>query len=127
MKPGDGETRRTDPERAIREAVEAAHRADAPPPFERLWRAGAGGRRRRAWLGLAAGAAAAAAAVLVAVRVGPGRSDRPAPDLPRWTSPTDFLLEVPGLDFLKTAPALRPPAVPVAGDQVADPRKGVLP
>lgn len=123
MKPGDGETRRPDPERAIREAVEAAHRADAPPPFARLWQPGGVEPRRHRWLALSA---AAAAAVLAMIFTGPGPADRPVPELPAWTSPTDFLLEVRGLDFLKTAPALRPPP-PVAGDAVADPLKGVLP
>jgi len=127
MRPGYGEARRTEPDRIVREALEAAHRADAAPPFARLWRAGERGQKRRGWLGLAAGAAAVAAAVLVSVRFGPGPSERPVPELPTWTWPTDFLLEVRGLDFLKTAPALLPPATPLAGDPVADPLKGVLP
>jgi hypothetical protein len=124
MKPGDGETRRPDPEPAIREALDAAHRADAPPPFARMWRAGGVRPRRRGWLGLAAGAAAAAA-VLAVILARPGPAHRPVPVLPPWTSPTDFLLEVRGLDFLKTVPALQPP--PVASDPGADPLKGVLP
>lgn len=124
MKPGDGEARRPELEPAIREAVEAAHRSDAPPPFARLWRAGRVEPRRRRWLALSAAAAAAAATALAVVFTGPGPASRRVPELPAWTSPTDFLLEVRGLDFLKNAPALRPPP-PVAG--VADPLKGVLP
>lgn len=123
MRPDGGEAQGPDPEPAVREALAAAHRAEIPPPFARLWRAGERGRRRRAWLALPAGAVAAAALAVLLTGRGP---DRPVPALPAWTSPTDFLLEVRGLDFLRTAPALEAPA-PLAGDPGADPLKGVLP
>ncbi len=89
----------------LRARVRAAHRDDAPPPFATVLARARRGPRRRRWIARAALAALGAAAALFG---GAPRRPPPAPALAeidlRWSTPLDFLLEVPGDDLLRATP-----------------------
>ncbi len=78
----------------LRALLRQAHAADAPPPF-----AAPRARRRLQLRPLLVVAAAAALVAFIALRPRP-----PAVAIAVWTAPTDFLLDVPGSDLLRTVP-----------------------
>ncbi len=102
--------------RAWFDALRAEDRARAPAFDALLQNARAAGPRRR-WLRLAVPLAAAAGLAALLIARTPDSADavfREAvvawstdPALGAWRSPTDFLLDVPGSDLLRTTPRLR--------------------
>jgi len=97
--------------------AEAERRADARPPLEVV--AGGGHRRRLFWLGgWASAAVAAGVAALLLLGRGPSGDD----DFARlvaaytteaaageWSSPTAGLLDVPGMDLMRSMPSIGSP------------------
>lgn len=91
----------------LKEKFARLRRADAAsvPSFERV----IGRTRTRSnyapWkVGVAAAVVLSAAAMLM-VRLAPPRGSAiPAPALANWRAPTDFLLDTPGRDLLRTIP-----------------------
>jgi hypothetical protein len=86
-------------------AVLRREEAKAAPTFEALRSRAHGGPRRLAPLGGLLVAAAAAAAILgIVVR----RPDPPPPmaSMEQWIAPTDFLLDTPGRDIVRTVPRI---------------------
>ena len=100
-------------ERELRERFERLRREDVVGgPSFRATLAGAQRRRARRGPSVRRVAAAAigvatvvAAAVVVHIRLGPA-DPRVDPAATRWLGPTDFLLRLPGADYLRTVPRL---------------------
>ncbi|HEU5262879.1 MAG TPA: hypothetical protein VFU41_15775 [Gemmatimonadales bacterium] len=100
-------------EQELRERFERLRREDAAGgPSFRATLAGAGRRRARRGPSVHRVAAAAiavatvvVAAVILDLRLGP-RDPRVDLAATRWRGPTDFLLRLPGADYLRTVPRL---------------------
>ena len=90
----------------------------ATPPFARTAAAAASFSRRGSYLRIALAATVLAIAVMLAVRS--HRSTVAVPrELAAWSSPTAFLLEIPGKRLLNQTPTLGEPlihALPTAQD-----------
>jgi len=77
------------------------------PDFTRLWRAGAGARRRQTrWFAAAACALVALLALLWIRSVQRRADDKTVASITEWKAPTDFLLETPGRELLRTVPEM---------------------
>jgi hypothetical protein len=91
----------------------------AAPPFARTAAAAAALTRRRAtsWMAVAV-LPVLALAVILAVRT-PRATEPPPREIAAWSSPTAFLLETPGQQFLKQTPRLGEPipALPAVQDE----------
>jgi hypothetical protein len=113
--------KRDDDDRTVRELFDDLRReeAGASPEFSKVWQAAAGRReagrgpsrlRPRRWI--LATACLAVVAIVVSVAYHRSRQqdvpDWTLPSLSSWEAPTDFLLETPGYDLLRTIPDLTP-------------------
>ena len=77
------------------------------PEFATLWRARAGARRRQArWFAAAACMLVALLALLWIRSVQRRPDDKTVASITEWKAPTDFLLETPGRDLLRTVPEI---------------------
>jgi len=77
------------------------------PEFTRLWRAGAGARRRQTrWFAAAACALVALLALLWIRSVQRRADDKTVASITEWKAPTDFLLDTPGRELLRTVPKI---------------------
>ena len=103
---------------------QAGETAEANPPGRTVGSRGLFARPRLAWAGGAL-AAAAAAVVMFVVPDGPDahfeqvvRAFSADPAAGQWTSPTDGLLQVPGLELLSSVPSIGNFSVPLpSGDR----------
>lgn len=93
------------------------HAERTAPPFERVWRKAQAqvDARRSRWFPLRPGFAVAGIAALVAIVVtifgGPERDRETRVDIAQWHSPTAFLLETPGIEWLRSVPRIADPAI----------------
>jgi hypothetical protein len=77
------------------------------PEFALLWQAGAGARRPQArWFAAAACALIALLAFLWIRSVQRRPDDKIVASITEWKAPTDFLLETPGRELLRTVPEI---------------------
>ena len=77
------------------------------PEFGRLWQAGAGARRRQTrWFAAAACTLVALLALLWIRSVQRRPDDKTVASITEWKAPTDFLLETPGSELLRTVPEI---------------------
>jgi hypothetical protein len=77
------------------------------PEFALLWQAGAGARRPQArWFAAAACALIALLAFLWIRSVQRRPDDKTVASISEWKAPTDFLLETPGRELLRTVPEI---------------------
>jgi hypothetical protein len=77
------------------------------PEFALLWQAGAGARRPQArWFAAAACALIALLAFLWIRSVQRRPGDKIVASITEWKAPTDFLLETPGRELLRTVPEI---------------------
>ena len=77
------------------------------PEFALLWQAGAGARRPQArWFAAAACALIALLAFLWIRSVQRRPDDKTVTSITEWKAPTDFLLETPGSELLRTVPEI---------------------
>lgn len=99
-------------DRDLRGTFDALRREDAaatPPLRALLDRARRGRRARRPFFGWVPAMGVAAAGILLAVamlRPGDGQPSLVSLEAARWQSPTDFLLRVPGAEYLESVPSL---------------------
>jgi len=105
----------TESNERIRDLFEAAHAADRPPAFDRLWTRA--GRRQRRLLHLVPVATALLLVLafgwLVVSSIGQGEIELSEADaqalaesLSTWRGPTDFLLDTPGSEYFFSIPVL---------------------
>jgi hypothetical protein len=77
------------------------------PVFATLWRSRAGARRRQTrWFAAAACAMIALLAFLWIRSVQRRPDDKTVASITEWKAPTDFLLETPGRELLRTVPEI---------------------
>jgi hypothetical protein len=77
------------------------------PEFARLWQARAGARRRHAHWFAATACALIALLVFLWIRSAQRRpDDKTVASITEWKAPTDFLLETPGRELLRTVPEI---------------------
>jgi hypothetical protein len=77
------------------------------PEFARLWQAGAGAQRRQTrWFAATACALIALLAFLWIRSVQRRADDKTVASITEWKAPTDFLLETPGSELLRTVPEI---------------------
>ena len=77
------------------------------PEFATLWKARAGARRRQArWFAAAACMLVALLALLWIRSVQRRPDDKTVASITEWKAPTDFLLETPGRELLRTVPEI---------------------
>jgi hypothetical protein len=77
------------------------------PEFALLWQAGAGARRPQArWFAAAACALIALLAFLWIRSAQRRPDDKIVASITEWKAPTDFLLETPGRELLRTVPEI---------------------
>jgi hypothetical protein len=77
------------------------------PEFARLWQAGTGARRRQTGWFVAIACALIALLAFLWIRSVQRRSDdKTVASITEWKAPTDFLLETPGRELLRTVPQI---------------------
>lgn len=77
------------------------------PEFATLWQAGAGARRRQTrWFAATACALVALLALLWIRSVQHRPDNKTVASITEWKAPTDFLLETPGSELLRTVPEI---------------------
>lgn len=77
------------------------------PEFARLWQTGPGARRRQArWLVVTACALIALLAFLWIRSAQRRAEEKTVASITEWKAPTDFLLETPGRELLRTVPQI---------------------
>ena len=105
----DSELRGSDADDMLRRRFAVLRREEQQhaPEFARLWETRAGVRRRQARWVTAAVCALIAVLALLWMRSAQRRPDeRAVASITEWKAPTDFLLETPGRELLRTVPEI---------------------
>ena len=93
------------------------HAKQTAPPFDRMWRTAqarvdaARPRPFLLWPGFAVTGIAALIAIVVTIFSGGGRDREMRVDMAQWHSPTAFLLDTPGMEWLRSVPRIADSAI----------------
>lgn len=93
------------------------HGKRTAPPFDRVWRAAQAqvdAHRARPFSlrpGFAVAGIAALVAIVMTIFVGAGRDRETRVDIAQWRSPTAFLLDTPGIEWLRSVPRIADSAI----------------